>query len=86
MNFEHDPVKSRSNREKHGIDFKEAQELWADDKRIELPSYNQKEERFLIIGRIEFKNWTAIVTYRGDVVRIISVRRSRRQEVDLYEG
>lgn len=84
--FEFDPVKSDANRAKHGIDFEEAQALWSGGKRVELPSGNDGvEERWLIIGMIGEKMWTAIVTYRGDAIRLISCRRARTREEKLYE-
>ena len=86
MEFEFDPKKSEQNKTKHGIDFIEAQVLWNDPDVIEIPVKTSDELRFLVIGRISEKHWSAIVTYRRDRIRIISVRRSRKEEVDLYEG
>jgi uncharacterized DUF497 family protein len=77
MEFEFDPAKSQANKAKHGIDFEEAQALWNDDNGLEFPGSFDNEMRNLIIGRIADKHWTAIVTYRDDKVRIISVRRAR---------
>jgi len=85
MNFEYDPVKSETNKNKHGIDFKNAQSLWSDQNRVEIETYSTIEPRIMIIGKIENKHWSAIITYRGQTVRIISVRRSRKSEVKLYE-
>lgn len=86
MRFEFDEAKSRGNAEKHGIDFIEAQALWSDDALLEIPARVVDEPRFLLIGRIHGKYWSAVVAYRGDVIRLISVRRSRKEEVSLYEG
>ncbi len=86
MEFEFDPKKSRPNKKKHGIDFVEAQMLWLDSMLLEIPARTSDEPRYVIIGRICDKNWSAVVTYREDRVRLISVRRSRKEEVDLYEG
>ena len=86
MRFEFDPAKSRSNREKHGIDFEQAQALWDDPDLLEVPARSVDEPRSLVVGRIRGACWSGIVTYRRDAVRIISVRRSRKEEVDLYEG
>lgn len=87
MTFEFDPNKSEANKIKHGIDFDEAKELWNDPYAIELPSLQDlDEERFLVLGRIGGKHYTAIITYRGSTIRIISVRRSRKKEVALYES
>ena len=86
MEFEFDEKKSRSNLKKHGIDFIEAQALWRDDMLLEIPARTSDEPRYLIIGKIELKHWSAVVTYRENRIRLISVRRSRKEEVELYEG
>lgn len=85
MKFEFDQEKSGVNKAKHGIDFDGARELWNDDEAIEYDVCTEPEPRFAVIGRIGSKHWTAIVTYRGDLIRIISVRRSRKEEVKCYE-
>lgn len=84
MEFEYDPSKSRSNKAKHGIDFEEAKRLWDGPVVTSRSSKIASEDRYLVIGMIDDKNWTAIVTFRGANTRIISVRRSRKQEVDYY--
>ena len=86
MGFEYDPEKSLSNQEKHGIDFLTAQAIWNDEARIEFPAKTIDELRWLVIGKINEKHWSAVITYRGDNIRIISVRRSRDEEVELYES
>lgn len=72
--------------QKHGIDFKEAQLLWDDDEFIEVRVKHEGEPRYIVIGLIDEKFWTAVITYRGENIRIISVRRSRKAEVELYES
>ena len=84
--FEFDEPKSRANVRKHGIDFIQAQELWGDPYLIEIPAMTVDEPRYLVIGRIGAKHWSAAITYRSENIRIISVRRSRPEEVALYEG
>ena len=83
--FEFDEAKSRLNKRKHGIDFVAAQELWLDGAHIEFPAREHDEPRSMVIGEIEGKLWSAVITYRGRRIRIISVRRSRAKEVALYE-
>jgi hypothetical protein len=85
MLFEFDPRKSENNKEKHGIDFYEAQILWNDPDLIEIPIKTVDEPKYLIVGKIGEKRWSGIVTYR-EKIRIISVRRSRDEEVEIYEG
>lgn len=84
MEFEFDTEKSGANRAKHGIDFVEAQALWDDPGRVEVPARTVGESRWLVIGRIREVHWSAVVTYRDRLVRIISVRRSRAEEVNIY--
>ena len=84
--FEFDEGKSKTNLEKHGIDFVQAQALWDDPDLLEVPARTVDEPRFLIIGTIDSKHWSAVVTYRNESIRIISVRRSRDEEVRLYES
>ncbi|MEY3510444.1 MAG: hypothetical protein RJA56_1513 [Pseudomonadota bacterium] len=86
MVFEFDPVKSESNRIKHGIDFLEAQALWSDPMLLEIPAKTTDEPRYLVIGLLDDKHWSAVMTYRGDKIRLISVRRARAEEVALYES
>jgi uncharacterized DUF497 family protein len=86
VEFEFDPDKSVTNRDKHGIDFGSAQALWDDPDLVEIRARTTGEARFLIVGRIAEKHWSAVITYRQERVRIISVRRSRQEEVELYEG
>jgi uncharacterized protein len=86
MNFEFDPEKSNTNKNKHGIDFVEAQKLWNDIDLLEIPAKTTDEPRFLVIGKMGEKHWTGIITYRNDNIRIISVRRARDEEIELYES
>jgi len=86
VKFEYDPAKSESNQSKHGINFEQAQQLWLDPQRVEIQAKSMIELRFMVIGKIEGRCWSAIVTYREQTVRIISVRRSRKEEVGLYES
>jgi uncharacterized DUF497 family protein len=86
MVFEFDPEKSVANQEKHGIDFQQAQAVWDDADYIEIPLKTADEMRFMVIGMIDGKVWSGIVTYRGDSIRIISVRRSRKEEITFYES
>ena len=86
MEFEFDPEKSRANKIKHGIDFYEARMLWEDQDLVELPAKTSDEPRFVVIGRISGKHWSGVITHRGGKTRIISVRRSRKEEVEIYES
>lgn len=86
MDFEFDPGKSLRNKKKHGIDFHEAQALWDDPEIIEIPVKIIDEPRYLVIGKIAGKHWSGVITYRNNNLRIISVRRSRKEEVEIYES
>ena len=85
MQYEYDPNKSAANKAKHGISFEETKELWDDPCAITAEAQSETEPRFFVIGRIHDVFWTAVITYRGAVTRIISVRRSRDSEVTRYE-
>ena len=86
ISFEYDPAKSETNRTQHGIDFVEAQDLWRDPMLLEIPVRTDDEPRYLMIGLIDRKHWSAVITYRGTNVRLISVRRARTEEVEIYES
>ena len=86
MEFEFDSQKIENNKKKHGIDFRTAQALWDDPDYILIPAKVVDEARFLVIGKIGDKHWSGIITYRDERIRIISVRRSRKEEIDIYEG
>lgn len=84
--FEFDENKSQSNLVKHGIDFIRAQELWDDPNFVTVQSKTVDELRFLAVGKIGERFWSAVITIRNRNIRIISVRRARKSEVRLYEG
>ena len=84
--FEFDANKSCFNLDKHGINFIDAQELWADPDLFQVKAKSEDEQRYLVIGTIAEKYWSAVITYRDDIIRIISVRSSRKAEVLLYES
>ena len=86
LSFEFGSDKSTSNLVKHGIDFDEAKALWNDPDLIEIPARTDDEPRYLLVGRMQGKHWAAIITYRSDRIRLISVRRARNEEIVLYEG
>ena len=86
VDFEFDAGKSKANREKHGIDFEMAQELWKDADLLQIQAKSEDEDRHLVIGRIGAKHWSAVVTFRNERVRLISVRRSRTREMEQYES
>ena len=85
MDFEFDPAKSDANLRKHGIDFRAAQALWRDPALLEISARTSDESRFLVIARLHGRHWSAVITYRQQAIRLISVRRSRPEEVQLYE-
>ena len=84
--FEYDDKKSKQNYTKHGIDFDVAQSLWDDPDLLEIPAKTTDEPRYVVIGILNQKHWSAVITYRSESIRIISVRRSRLEEVKLYES
>ncbi len=86
VTLEFDTAKSESDRTKHGVDFVEAQGLCNDPMLLEIPAKTDDEPRYLVIGLIDGKHWSAVITYRGANIRLICVRRVRTEEVSLYES
>ena len=86
MKFEFDKRKSDANKTKHGIDFIDAQILWDDPDFIEVPARTDDESRSMVVGKIGDRVWAGVITYRGETVRLISVRPASRKEVEIYEG
>lgn len=86
ITFEFNEQKSQANLLKHGINFIDAQALWDDSRLLEIPAKTEDEPRYLLIGLISGKYWSAVITYRNASVRLISVRRARPEEVALYES
>ena len=84
MEFEFDPAKSEANRIKHGIDFVKAQELWKDLYAVQIKAKSDSENRFALIARLDGRVWSVFFTERSSKIRIISARRSRPNEEDLY--
>ena len=84
--FEFDEQKILMNKEKHGIDFVEAQALWDDGMLVEVPARTEDEPRYLVVGKIAGHHWSAVITYREERIRLISVRRAREEEIAIYEG
>ncbi len=86
MGFEYDPEKSAENKRKHGADFEEAQALWSGPALLEIPARMNDESPWVLIGKMLDKHWSAVITWRDHNVRIISVRRSRDEEVEIHES
>lgn len=86
MKFEYDENKSKSNKLKHNIDFEEVKQLWKDDNMLMLETAFENETRYLNIGKIYDKFYTVVITHRDDSIRIISARRSRRKEIEIYDS
>tara|TARA_B100001093_G_scaffold409648_1_gene398710 strand:+ start:1985 stop:2257 length:273 start_codon:yes stop_codon:yes gene_type:complete len=86
MKFQYDPIKSESNKEKHGIDFEEAKELWSDSYGVVFPAKSDDEPRFALMAELNKKIWVAFYTIRDEDIRLISVRRARKGESEVYES
>lgn len=86
MIFEFDLVKPEVNKDKPELDFIEAQALWNDPNLLEIPAKTTDEQRYLVIGKIGIKHWSGVITYRNANIRVISVRRARDEEIELYES
>jgi hypothetical protein len=86
MEYEYDPEKSQANEAKHGIDFEQAKALWSDDDRLVIPARSKDEPRWAMLAQHGTKVWAAFYTFRGNRVRLISVRRARPNEKAMYES
>jgi len=86
MKFKYDINKSLSKKQKYGIDFEEAKLLWNDDRMVEIKTSYEDEERFVNIGKITTKIYTVVTTYRKENIKIISARRARKKEIEIYES
>jgi uncharacterized protein len=84
--FEWDHAKSLANLAKHGIDFETARNIWADPQLLEVPARTTVEPRWFVIGKLDGKFWSVVFTRRNEVIRLISVRRSRAEEIGIYES
>ena len=86
MWFEWDESKRLTNLDKHGIDFLRAKEIWSDDV-LEVPSPRDDhgERRHLAYGRLDGRVVAVVFTWRGKSRRIISARRARSYEREIYE-
>lgn len=83
--FEWDDNKSRANYVKHGIEFKHATALWLDLNAAKLKLQHESEERYIRIGKLNNKIWTAVFCHRNNKIRLISVRRARAKERQYYD-
>lgn len=86
MRFEYDKEKSIANKARHGINFNAVQALWDDPDRVEIPARELDEPRYMVIGKINGKHWSVVMTYRNDNIRLISARRFRKEEREYYES
>ena len=86
ISFEFNAQKSVTNRTKHGIGFVEVQELWSDPMLLAILAKMDDEPRYLVIGLMDGKHGSAVITYRGANIRLISVRCARTEEEALYQS
>ena len=88
MKFEYDPEKSKINLKKHGITLEDAKQLWSVSSYV-IPARTVEEPRwmrigYLKVGQIAGKCFSCVFTLRGEIIRLISARRSRPDEEKLY--
>lgn len=87
MNYQWDEKKATSNLHKHGIDFADAVSVFADDLALTVEDEHPDEDRYVTIGIDALGEILVVVfTWRGDDIRIISVRKATRQEQNVYRG
>ena len=82
-----DDAKRKSNLEKHGLDFKDAQLVYDNPDKCTYDTSRQGEQRWmdLAVAVIQGRLLTLIYTERGDNVRVISFRPASREEREQYE-
>ena len=89
IRFEWDSRKARSNEQKHGVTFEEAQTVFFDEQAllIEDPRLEHEEERFVLLGLSASLRLLVVVhaLRHRDVIRIISARKATRLETREYE-
>ena len=85
MEFEFDKVKSEANKHKHGVSLDEARQIW-DDAYLEIAARTVDEPRWIIIGKVRGRLYACIFTRRGESLRLISCRRAREKEAQLYHA
>jgi uncharacterized protein len=76
------PIRTLATRQ----NFNEAKALWDDPDLLEIPVKTSDEQRFLVIGIFQGKHWSGVITYRDGRIRIIFVRRARKEEIEIYES
>jgi uncharacterized DUF497 family protein len=91
VEFEFDPAKDEANRFKHGLRLEFGIKVFEAEDHVILPSFRDgdAEERYKVVGLVDGKLYTAVHTWRGNVVRMISVRRSNaseRRDYDRYSS
>ena len=91
MEFEFDPAKDEANRFKHGLKLAFGMRIFRDPDHVVIPTVRlgDEEERFKSIGLVDGKLYIAVHVWRGEMIRLISVRRSNASELrdyDRYSG
>jgi uncharacterized protein len=87
MQFDWDPAKYESNLSKHGVDFVDAARLLHGNALVALsPNSGNDTQRYLAIGEVDGRIFAVIYTLRGNVHRIISMRKARHGEAKKYRA
>jgi uncharacterized protein len=87
MKFEWDEAKHAKTLGERGVSFDDGARIfarrvliWEDTRR------DYREDRFRAVGETEGEVLHVAFTWRGDVMRIISVRRASRKETQLWRS
>lgn len=79
--FEWDEDKNIRNQQKHGVAFEEAVGLFSGRNRYSRPYIHKTgETRQYVVGFLQEIEFTVVFTHRNNRIRIISVRRARKEE------
>ena len=87
MEFEWDRKKAESNLQKHGVHFKSATAVFADENRLTVTDDRKdyREERYTTLGLIEDRLYVVIYTTASETIRIISARKANKREQKRYD-
>lgn len=86
VKVDYDPDKDAANRSKHGVPLAFGACVFEDGDHLVLASFRpiDGEDRFKAVGMVGGLLYTAVHVWRGETVRLISVRRSNAGEQRDY--
>ena len=85
VKFEWDERKNKSNIEKHGIDFRDAQDIFQ-SKRLSIDDTRHEygERRIITVGLIGKSVYVVVYNKREEAIRLVSARKANERERRRY--